>query len=95
MGDSLCLCLRAWFEQPANPYGPWVRHDVSRRRRGMFDVFAPADLNNDGLVDFVTTRGNSGKLDGVIWLEQVRTTLPERAFARARTEDSREMPLPW
>ena len=85
----------AWFEQPANAYGPWVRHDVSRRRRGMFDVFVPADLNNDGLVDFVTTRGNSGKLDGVIWLEQVRTTTPERVFARARVEDSREMPLPW
>ncbi len=84
----------AWFEQPEDPTKTWPRHDVSRRRRGMFDMFIPADLNGDGLVDFITTRGNSGEYDGVLWLEQVRTDAPAPAFRPARERDSAEMPLP-
>jgi len=84
----------AWFEQPADPSAPWKRHDVSRRRRGMFDMFIPADVNRDGLVDLITTRGNSGDLDGVLWLEQVRTVRPVAAFQPARAKDSAEVPLP-
>ena len=56
----------------------------------MFDQFVARDLD----VDFVGTRGNSTRFDGVFWLEQVRTETPMPAFTRARTEDSPEMPLP-
>ena len=82
-----------WFEQPDDPSDLWTRHDISRRKRGMFDKFVAQDLDNDGDVDFVSTRGNSAPYDGVFWLEQVRTAEPRPAFERARTADSAEMPL--
>jgi hypothetical protein len=81
-----------WFEQPEDPRTPWIRHDISRRTRGMYDVFVARDMNGDGLVDFVGTRGNSGALDGVIWLEQRRSTEPARAFESAHPDDSRQLP---
>lgn len=89
------VCGRlAWFEAPADPTRPWARHDISRRRRGMFDVFEVADVNGDGLEDILTTRGNSGEYDGVIWLEQLRSAQPGPAFVPARDVDSPEIPLP-
>jgi len=84
----------AWFENPGDPRAAWIRHDFSRRARGMFDKLLPRDMDGDGDVDFVTTRGNSGPYDGVLWLEQVRTPEPVPAFERARAEDSPEVPLP-
>jgi len=84
----------AWFQNPGDPAGKWGRHDISRRVRGMYDAFIPQDMDGDGDVDFVATRGNSGPYDGVFWLEQVRTAEPERAFTPARAEDSRALPLP-
>jgi hypothetical protein len=84
----------AWFENPGDPAGEWTRHDISRRKRGMFDKFLPRDMDGDGDVDFVSTRGNSVPWDGVFWLEQVRTDAPVASFTRARDEDSVEMPLP-
>lgn len=84
----------AWFEHPGDPAKEWIRHDVSRRKRGMFDKFAARDLDGDGDVDFVGTRGNSVPWDGVYWLEQVRTEQPAPAFKRARATDSEEIPLP-
>jgi hypothetical protein len=84
----------AWFEHPRDAGAPWARHDISRRRRGMFDAFVPRDMDGDGDVDFVTTRGNSTIFDGVFWLEQVRRPAPGPAFERARQEDSPELPLP-
>jgi hypothetical protein len=87
----------AWFENPGIQDGaaaPWRRHDISRRVRGMFDKFIARDLNGDGLVDFVGTRGNSEPFDGVFWLEQRRSDRPARRFERARADDSPEMPLP-
>lgn len=84
----------AWFENPGGPAGEWKRHDISRRKRGMFDKFVPRDMDGDGDVDFVSTRGNSAPYDGVFWLEQVRTDKPAPSFERARSEDSEEMPLP-
>ncbi|MDG2167540.1 MAG: VCBS repeat-containing protein [Opitutales bacterium] len=83
-----------WFEHPGDLKGKWVRHDISRRIRGMFDQFVPIDLDKDGDVDFVSTRGNSYPYDGVFWLEQIRTDVPTRRFTPARKEDSREMGLP-
>lgn len=97
-GDDVTLDVRqgrlAWFENPNEASGEWVRHDISRRKRGMFDKFVPRDLDGDGDVDFVSTRGNSAQYDGVFWLEQVRTAEPVAAFARARETDSQEVPLP-
>jgi hypothetical protein len=83
----------AWYENQGGASG-WIRHDISRRQRGMFDKLLPVDLNGDGHVDFAATRGNSGPFDGVLWLEQVRTAGPRAAFARARATDSPELPLP-
>ena len=52
------------------------------------------DMDQDGDVDFVATRGNSAPYDGVFWLEQVRSSEPLPSFERARIDDSREAPLP-
>ena len=84
-----------WFRHPGgDATGHWERHDVSRRKRGMFDKFIARDVDGDGDVDFFGTRGNSAPYDGVFWLEQVRSDAPRPAFERARDEDSPEMPLP-
>jgi hypothetical protein len=84
----------AWFENPGDAAGAWVRHDISRRKRGMFDAFIPRDMDGDGDIDFVATRGNSGKYDGVFWLEQVRSSIALPAFEPARQSESQRMPLP-
>ena len=84
----------AWFENPGDLQSPWIRRDISRRKRGMFDIFVARDLDSDGDMDVVGTRGNSVPYDGVYWLEQVRTTEPQPAFSSARETDSGEMPLP-
>jgi hypothetical protein len=83
-----------WFQNPGDAAMPWTRHDVSRRKRGMFDQFLARDLDSDGDVDFISTRGNSDPFDGVFWLEQVRTASPQKNFVPARPNDSQEMPLP-
>lgn len=91
-----------WFENPGRLAGEdasdlnegWIRHDISRRKRGMFDKLIPRDLDGDGDIDFIGTRGNSVPFDGVFWLEQVRTATPKPAFQGAWSEDSEEMPLP-
>lgn len=84
----------AWFEQPRDVTQAWPRHDFSRRQRGMFDKFEVRDMDDDGDLDFVGTRGNSGPYDGVFWLQQVRSDTPQRAFVRARRDESPELPLP-
>jgi hypothetical protein len=84
----------AWYEHPADARGVWKRHDISRRRRGMFDKFIPIDLDGDRDVDFVSTRGNSDPYDGVFWIEQVRSASPTRVFTPARETESPEIPLP-
>jgi hypothetical protein len=83
----------AWFENQGDGL-EWVRHDFSRRERGMFDKFIPLDIDEDGDLDFFTTRGNSGEYDGVLWLEQVRTENPVQAFVSGHEVDSPEIPLP-
>jgi hypothetical protein len=80
-----------WFEQPGDATATWTRHDVSRRKRGMFDKFIAHDMDGDGDDDFVGTRGNSYPYDGVFWLEQVRSPTPANRFERARQQDSDEV----
>ncbi len=84
----------AWFENPGDPKGSWIRHDISRRIRGMFDQFVSVDLDKDGDFDFVSTRGNSHPYDGVFWLEQVRTEKSTTRFTPARENESQEVGLP-
>lgn len=84
----------AWFENPGAVGGGWQRHDISRRVRGMYDQFIARDMDGDGDADLVGTRGNSGRFDGVFWLEQERSDLPRSAFTPARSKESRALPLP-
>lgn len=83
-----------WFENPGDAKNAWTRHDISRRKRGMFDKFIARDLDRDGDMDFLGTRGNSAPYDGVFWLEQLRSESQLPAFQAARLQDSAEMPLP-
>jgi hypothetical protein len=84
----------SWFENPNSSRDSWIRHDISRRVRGMFDAFIAVDMDADGDVDFAGTRGNSYPYDGVFWLEQRRTVQPVQVFRPARDEDSAEAALP-
>lgn len=84
----------AWFENPGDAKSEWNLHDISRRKRGMFDKFIARDLDNDGDMDFLGTRGNSAPFDGVFWLEQVRSEEPRRNFQPARAQESDEIALP-
>ena len=86
----------SWFENPGPQQvaEPWSRHDISRRQRGMYDKWLARDVDHDGDVDFIGTRGNSEPFDGVIWLEQRRTDRPAITFTQARRQDSRQLPLP-
>ena len=83
-----------WFENPGDGSAQWPRHDISRRKRGMYDQWLLRDLDGDGDLDAVGTRGNSSPYDGVIWLEQVRSDEPQPAFEQARAIDSQQMPPP-
>lgn len=84
----------AWFENPGDAKAPWRRHDISRRVRGMYDMFLSRDLDGDGDLDLIAPRGNSGEFDGVFWLEQVRSPEPRAAMTPARKQESRHLPLP-
>jgi hypothetical protein len=60
----------------------------------MFDMYVSRDLDGDGDMDLISTRGNSGEYDGVFWLEQVRSKMPSPSFIPARKVESRPLPLP-
>ena len=83
-----------WFENPGDATAEWHRHDISRRKRGMFDKFIARDADGDGDIDFFGTRGNGAPYDGVYWLEQLRSSSAAPAFIRARSEESEEVALP-
>lgn len=83
----------AWFNNLGQGH-TWERHDISRRKRGMFDKFVARDIDGDGDQDFFGTRGNSFPYDGVFWLEQRRVRNPQPAFTPARTNESPEVGLP-
>jgi len=90
---SVCGRL-AWFEGPNDPTRPWTRHDIQRTKRGMYDAFLARDMDRDGDLDFVATRGNTGNYDGVFWIEQVRSRQPHRSFVPARSRESAHVSLP-
>lgn len=84
----------AWFENPGDPTLSWSRHDISRRTRGMYDMFESIDLDGDGDLDLIAPRGNSGTYDGVFWLEQVRSDESRQNFTPARQSESKHLGLP-
>lgn len=84
----------AWWENNGRAEGTFTLHDISRRERGMFDMFMAQDMDGDGDMDFAGTRGNSGPYDGVFWLEQVRSNDQRQRFIRARPAESPEYPAP-
>lgn len=55
----------AWWESPTDPKREWTKHPLPGTHLGATNIL-PADLNGDGKVDFLATRGH-GK--GVIWFE--------------------------
>ena len=72
----------------------WSRQDILRRKRGMYDKWEARDLDRDGDLDFIGTRGNSHPYDGVFWLEQIRSSQPSPLFKQARDIDSKTMQFP-
>lgn len=55
----------AWWEQPADSSKPWQKHIVAERHEGASNILM-ADVNRDGKMDFIATRGH-GK--GLLWFE--------------------------
>lgn len=55
----------AWWEAPTDPTRPWKKHMLSAEQPGATNIH-PADVNGDGKVDFVASRGHGR---GVVWFE--------------------------
>ncbi|MBM83280.1 MAG: hypothetical protein CMJ78_22190, partial [Planctomycetaceae bacterium] len=55
----------AWWEAPADPRKPWEKHLLADKQPGATNIM-PADVNGDGKVDFIASRGHGR---GVIWFE--------------------------
>lgn len=55
----------AWWEAPANPRDAWTKHLLSDKQPGATNIH-PADVNGDGLTDFLASRGHGL---GVVWFE--------------------------
>ena len=53
----------AWWEQPEDPTKPWKKHVLAEGQVGASNIL-PADLNGDGRMDYLASRGH-GK--GVLW----------------------------
>lgn len=55
----------AWWEAPKNPKAVWKKHLIADKQPGATNI-QQADVNGDGIMDFIATRGH-GK--GVLWFE--------------------------
>ncbi len=55
----------AWWEAPKDPTAVWKKHLIADKQEGATNI-QPADVNGDGKMDFVATRGHGR---GVLWLE--------------------------
>lgn len=84
----------AWFQNPGQADGKWTRHDILRRERGRFAAWTATDLDGDGDLDFIGTRGGSGAFDGLMWFEQRRSSGPVRRLVGVREQDSQGLTAP-
>ena len=55
----------AWWEAPRDPTQTWTRHLIADQQPGATNIM-PANVNNDGKMDFIATRGHDS---GVFWFE--------------------------
>ncbi len=55
----------AWWQAPRKRNQPWTRHLLAGDQPGATNIH-PADVNGDGLTDFIASRGHA---KGVIWFE--------------------------
>ena len=55
----------AWWEASGDPTGVWKKHLLAEQQEGATNIH-PADVNGDGKVDFIASRGHG---NGVIWFE--------------------------
>lgn len=55
----------AWWQQREDPRQPWLKSVIAKNQEGATNILM-ADVNGDGMTDFVASRGH-GK--GVLWFE--------------------------
>ncbi len=55
----------AWWEAPSDPTAVWKKHELPGPHPGATNIH-PADINGDGKVDLLASRGHG---NGVIWFE--------------------------
>jgi hypothetical protein len=63
----------AWWEQPADGSTPWKKHVLATEQEGATNILM-AELNGDGKMDFVASRGHG---HGVLWFEAPEFVLHE------------------
>jgi len=63
----------AWWEQLPNQAEPWKKHLLATRQPGATNI-QPRDVNRDGSMDFVATRGHG---QGVLWFRGPEFTMVE------------------
>ncbi len=56
----------AWWRAGKDPTQPWVKEVVSAKQPGATNIH-PADVNGDGKMDLIASRGHS---QGVVWFER-------------------------
>lgn len=60
----------AWWQASEDPSSKWTKHLVSTAQPGATNIH-PADVNGDGQVDFLASRGHG---TGVVWFEAPKWT---------------------
>ncbi|HYZ84247.1 MAG TPA: VCBS repeat-containing protein, partial [Bryobacteraceae bacterium] len=55
----------AWWEQPGDAAKPWTKHVINAQQPGATNI-AIVDVNKDGKMDFLATRGHGR---GLVWFE--------------------------
>jgi hypothetical protein len=63
--ESTSEAYFAWWQAPRDLQQPWTKHVLADHQGGATNI-QPADVNGDGKVDFIATRGHQ---QGVIWFE--------------------------
>jgi hypothetical protein len=63
--DSIEGAQFAWWEATPDPTKPWKKHLLATHEGGATNI-QQADVNGDGRIDFIATRGHQR---GVIWFE--------------------------